>query len=86
MIDYLNDIAEAQLTVISNLEDIKRPALVISGIEENSTLHKLPGLFNSIPIYWLKDEEELKINLYQEDGSVKKFAGRVKLTSVLTWL
>lgn len=85
MIDFLMEFSKSRLLLAPKITDVRKPAIIVTGITEKSTLNSLPALFKRYPIYLVTKEEKEGVQIV-DDISTKTYEGKMLLTKVAEWL
>ena len=66
--NYLKELSASKLLIAPTINDVRTPAVTVSGIEDNSIYEALPALFNTYPSYRVIKEETFSIKIHNEKG------------------
>ena len=81
--EWMDKVVASRLPKAKSLDSIKKPAVAVFGIEEDSPLQRLDMKFNKYPIYSLEGES-FKIEIH--DGKYSQYSGDQHLDAVFNWL
>lgn len=84
IIKFVTDAINSKLQSAASADEITIPAVILSGISENSDIHLLPALFNRHPAY-LAPGADFKVEVRTKKGT-QVYTGEANLDQIVAWL
>ena len=68
MVEYIKLVSSARLLVTpsSNIKDVPKPFVSISGLSSSSPLHALPAFYETYPVYLVTGESSFSIEFHDQ--------------------
>ena len=84
IVAFIEKVISSKLATIKNKDDVTRPAVLVYGITEDSSLQRLAYKFEKYPIYWIEGESEFKVEVL--DKKYAQYTGDQDIDAVGNWL
>lgn len=88
IVDYIKLVSSAKLLVTpsSNINDIPKPFVSISGLSSSSPLQTLAAFYQTYPVYQVTGEASFSIEFHDQEIHRKFTNEKASLDTVLEWL
>lgn len=84
IIKFVTDATSSKLQSAASADEVVIPAVILSGVADDSDLHLLPALFNRHPTY-LVPGADFKVEVHTKKG-VQVYSGESNLDQIVAWL
>ena len=64
ILKFMDSAIDAKLPTVNTINDLKKPAVAVFGIKEDSPLQLLTLKFSRFPIYHVLEESEFKVEVH----------------------
>jgi hypothetical protein len=84
IINFINAVKTGKFQKTESLDGIPQPYVTVSGVEEDSLMRVVAGLFSKLPIYHISPEGELSVTIHDKD--TRQYSGKADVLEVVDWL
>ena len=81
--EWMDKVVGSRLPTADSVEFVKKPAIAVFGISDDSPLQRLDMKFNKYPVYSIKGDA-FKVEVH--DGRYSQYSGDQNLDAVFNWL